>query len=218
MAKNESLALAPDNYLEMCAIDDSLGARRYERFKQGQSLEEIAEEDNVKVDTVRIDVLAFEKKFELLTQTTIMRERLDGELENEKLRKLIRSKVYQKAIKAVETLVEGKRKFVSFDQAKGKYVTVTATDFQMMLAGLKEFQKIVSLEQKPQVPSTVVNVNQTNNTQVNQGEDFEERMRRIKQQQKESIAAAEAQKVVDLEPIVEEEEEETEEPQAEWDF
>jgi len=181
MAKNEALALAPDNYMEMCAIDDSLGARRYERFKGGKSLEEIAEEDGVKVDTVRMDVLAFEKKFELLTQNAIVRERLDGELEN-----------------------------------KGKYVTVTAVDYQMMLAGIKEFQKLVSLEQKPQVPTTVVNVNQTNNTQVNQGEDFEERMRRIKQQQKESIAAAEAAKVVDLEPIVEEEEEE--EPQPEWDF
>lgn len=216
MAKNEALALAPD-YMEMCAIDDSLGARRYERFKGGKTLEEIAKEDNVKVDTVRMDVLAFEKKFELLTQNAIMRERLDGELENEKLRKLIRSKVHKKVLKSIDLMVEGKRKFVSFDQAKGKYVTVTAVDYQMMLAGIKEFQKLVSLEQKPQVAATVVNVNQTNNTQVNQGEDFEERMRRIKQQQKESIAAAEAAKVVDLEPIVEEEEVE-EEPQAEWDF
>lgn len=217
---NQALTLAPD-YMEMCAIDDSVGARRYERFKQGKSLEEIAEEDNVKVVTVRQDVVAFEKKFELLTQNAIVRERLEGELENEKLRKMIRTKVHKKVLKAIEIMVDGKRKFVSFDQAKGAYVTITAVDYQMMLAGLKEFQKITSLEQKPQVPTTVVNVNQTNNTQVNQGEDFEERMRRIKQQQKESIAAAEAAKVVDLEPIVEEEEEKEEtekEQQPEWDF
>lgn len=215
MPKNQALTLTPD-FMEMCAIDDSMGARRYERFKGGKTLEEIAKEDNVKVDTVRIDVLAFEKKFELLTQNAIMRERLDGELENEKLRKMIRSKVAKKVLKSIETMVEGKRKFVSFDQAAGKYITITAVDYQMMLAGLKEFQKLVSLEQKPQVPTTNVFVNQTNNTQINQGEDFEERMRRIKQQQKESIAAAEAAKVVDLEPIVEETEEEEQQP--EWDF
>jgi hypothetical protein len=215
MAKtNQALTLAPD-YAEMCAIDDSVGARRYERFKQGESLEEIAEKDKVKVDTVRMDVLAFEKKFELLTQNAIMRERLDGELENEKLRKLIRSKVHKKVLKSIDLMVEGKRKFVSFDQAKGKYITVTAVDYQMMLAGIKEFQKLVSLEQKPQVPTTVVNVNQTNNTSVAQTEDFEERMRRIKQQQKESMAAAAADKIVDVEPIVEEE---AEDKEPEWDF
>lgn len=215
MAKsNQALALSPD-YAEMCAIDDSMAARRYERFKQGQSLEEIAEEDNVKVDTVRLDVLHFEKKFEILTQNAIMRERLDGELENEKLRKLIRSKVHKKVLKAIETMVDGKRKYVSFDQAQGKYVTITAVDYQMMLAGLKEFQKLVSLEQKPQVPTTVVNVNQTNTTNVAQNEDFEERMRRIRQQQKESMAAAAAEKIVDVEPIVEEEEGDKE---PEWDF
>lgn len=207
--------MAP-NYAEMCAIDDSVGARRFERFKQGKSLEEIAQEDNVKVDTVKLDVLHFEKKFELLTQNAIMRERLEGELENEKLRKLIRSKVASKVLKAIETMVEGKRKFVSFDQTKGKYVTITSTDFQMMLAGLKEFQKLVSLEQKPQVPTTVVNVNQTNNTNTAQNEDFEERMRRIRQQQKESMAAAAAEKIVDVEPIEEEAEAEAAEP--EWDF
>ena len=213
MAKsNQALTLSPD-YAEMCAIDDSMAARRYERFKQGKSLEEIAEEDNVKVGTVKLDVLHFEKKFELLTQNAIMRERLEGELENEKLRKLIRTKVHKKVLKAIEIMVDGKRKYVSFDQSKGAYVTITAVDYQMMLAGLKEFQKITSLEQKPQVPTTVVNVNQTNNTNVAQNEDFEERMRRIRQQQKESMAAAAAEKIVDVEPI-----EEEEEKGPEWDF
>jgi len=211
MAKQE-LTLAPD-YAEMCAIDDSVGARRYERFKQGQSLEEIAEEYDVKVETVRLDILHYEKKFELLTQNAIMRERLEGELENEKLRKLIRTKVHKKVLKAIEIMVDGKRKYVSFDQSKGAYVTITAVDYQMMLAGLKEFQKITSLEQKPQVPTTVVNVNQSNTTNVAQNEDFEERMRRIRQQQKDSMAAAAAEKIVDVEPI-----EEEEDKGPEWDF
>jgi hypothetical protein len=159
-------------------------------------------------------IIAFDKKFELLTQNAIMRERLDGELSNEKLRAAIRSRVHNKVLKAIDTLVTGERKYVSFDQTKGKFVTVKAVDFNMMLQGIKEFQKLVSLEQKPAVPTTVVNVNQTNVNNPAHGEDFEERMRRIKKKQKESIEAAEAEKVIDVEPIEEEEEDEG----PEWDF
>lgn len=215
MAKtNEGLALVP-NYTELLATDDSVAAKRYQRFKQGETIEEIAEADDVKVETIRLAILAFDKKFALLTQNAIVRERLDGELSNEKLRAAIRSRVHNKVLKAIDTLVTGERKYVSFDQTKGKFVTVKATDFNMMLAGIREFQKLVSLEQKPAAPQTVVNVNQTNVNNPAHGEDFEERMRRIKQKQKESIAAAEAaEKVIDVEPVEEEEEDEG----PEWDF
>ncbi len=213
---NEVLALMP-NYKELVAVDDSLASKRYERYRSGKTIEQIAEADGVKPETVRLDILAYEKKFELLTQNAIQRERLEGELSNEKLRTAIRAKVHKKVLKSIDLMVEGKRKFVSFDQAKGKYITITAVDYQMMLAGIREFQKLVSLEQKPSVPHTVVNVNQTNVT-TGRTEDFEERIRRIKQEQKESIAAAEEAKVidVDVEPIEEEVEEEKKEP--EWDF
>lgn len=215
MAKtNEALALVP-NYTELLATDDSVAAKRYQRFKKGETIEQIAKADGVKVETIRLAILAFDKKFALLTQNAIVRERLDGELSNEKLRAAIRSRVHNKVLKAIDTLVTGERKYVSFDQTKGKFVTVKAVDFNMMLQGIKEFQKLVSLEQKPAVPTTVVNVNQTNVNNPAHREDFEERMRRIKQKQKESIAAAEAEKVIDVEPVVEEEEVE-EEP--EWDF
>ncbi len=216
MAKtNEGLALVP-NYTELLATDDSVAAKRYQRFKQGETIEEIAEADDVKVETIRLAILAFDKKFALLTQNAIVRERLDGELSNEKLRAAIRSRVHNKVLKAIDTLVTGERKYVSFDQTKGKFVTVKATDFNMMLAGIREFQKLVSLEQKPAAPHTVVNVNQSNVNNPSHGEDFEERMRRIKQKQKESIAAAEAaEKVIDVEPV---EEKEKEDEGPEWDF
>ncbi len=216
MAKtNEALALVP-NYTELLATDDSVSAKRYQRFKEGETIEQIAKKDGVKIETIRLAILAFEKKFALLTQNAIVRERLDGELSNEKLRAAIRSRVHNKVLKAIDTLVTGERKYVSFDQTKGKFVTVKAVDFNMMLQGIKEFQKLVSLEQKPAVPTTVVNVNQTNTNNPAHGEDFEERMRRIKKQQKESIELAEAEKVIDVEPIEEEEEEQDKEP--EWDF
>ena len=214
MAKNnEALAVVP-NYTELLATDDSVAAKRYQRFKKGETIEQIAEADDVKVETIRLAVLAFEKKFALLTQNAIVRERLDGELSNEKLRAAIRSRVHNKVLKAIDTLVTGERKYVSFDQTKGKFVTVKAVDFNMMLQGIREFQKLVSLEQKPSVPHTVVNVNQTNVNNPAHGEDFEERMRRIKKKQKESIEAAEAEKVIDIEPVEEEEVDEG----PEWDF
>lgn len=214
MAKtNEALALVP-NYTDLLATDDSVAAKRYQRFKKGETIEQIAKADGVKVETIRLAILAFDKKFALLTQNAIVRERLDGELSNEKLRAAIRSRVHNKVLKAIDTLVTGERKYVSFDQTKGKFVTVKAVDFNMMLQGIKEFQKLVSLEQKPAVPTTVVNVNQQTNVNPAHGEDFEERMRRIKQKQKESIEAAEAEKVIDVEPVEEEEVDEG----PEWDF
>jgi hypothetical protein len=214
MAKtNEALALVP-NYTDLLATDDSVAAKRYQRFKKGETIEQIAKADGVKIETIRLAILAFDKKFALLTQNAIVRERLDGELSNEKLRAAIRSRVHNKVLKAIDTLVTGERKYVSFDQTKGKFVTVKAVDFNMMLQGIKEFQKLVSLEQKPSVPHTVVNVNQQTNVNPAHGEDFEERMRRIKKKQKESIEASEAEKVIDVEPIEEEEVDEG----PEWDF
>jgi hypothetical protein len=213
MTKNNALAVLP-NYKELVAVDDSLASKRYERYRSGKTIDQIAKADGVKPETVRLDILAYEKKYELLTQNAIQRERLEGELSNEKLRTAIRARVHKKVLKSIDMMVEGKRKFVSFDQTKGKYVTVTAVDYQMMLAGIKEFQKLVSLEQKPAVPTTVVNVNQTNNNNQGRTEDFEERIRRITKEQKESIAAAEAEKVIDVEPVEEEEVDEG----PEWDF
>ena len=80
----------------------------------------------------------------------------------------------------------------------------------MMLQAVKEFAKLVSLEQKPAVAGTVVNVNQTTNAIVGQGEDFEERIRRLRKEQEESIAAAK--------PVIEIESEPEEEKGPEWDF
>lgn len=210
--KTEALALAPD-YAELTSGDNSVGAKRYERFRQGKTIQEIADEDGVKFETVKMDVLAYEKKFDLSLQSAIVRQRIEGELSNEKLRKEIRSRVHKKVLKSIDHLIEGKRKYVFFDQAAGKVVTVNAHDWNMMLAGIKEFSKLVSLEQKPAVPSTVVNVNQTNNNTIGQGDDFEERMRKIKKQQQESIAAAEAEKVIDVEA-----EDADEDGGPEWDF
>jgi len=212
MAKaNQALTLSP-NYEDLSAAENTLAGKRYQRYRNGETIEQIAAADEVQEKTVRADILAYEKKFETLVQNAVMRERLDGELANERLRKLIRDKLHAKVLKALEHMVTGNKKFIFFDQAKGKVITATAKDWNMMLAAVKEFQKLVSLEQKPAMPTTVVNVNQTNTSIVGQSEDFEERIRRLRKEQEESIAAA---KVVDIEsePV-----EEVEEKGPEWDF
>ena len=77
------------------------------------------------------------------------------------------------------------------------------------MLGIEQYRKTVSLEEKPmQAPTTVVNVQQNNRPLA---PDFEERMRRIRKAQQESIEAA--KQVVDIET---EEVEEDEGP--EWDF
>ncbi len=213
MAKNnEALALAPDyEELEKLSVaENTMAGKRYQRYRNGETIEQIAIADEVKEKTVRADIQAYEKKFETLVQNAVMRDRLDGELANEKIRKLIRDKLHTKVLKALDHMVTGNKKFVFFDQAKGKIITATAKDWNMMLQAVKEFQKLVSLEQKPAVAGTVVNVNQTNNSAiVGQGEDFEERIRRLRKEQEESIAAAKP--VIDIES-------EPEEKGPEWDF
>lgn len=216
MAKNNgALALAADyEELEKLSVaENTMAGKRYQRYRNGETIEQIAAADEVKEGTVRQDIIAYEKKFETLVQNAVMRDRLDGELANEKIRKLIRDKLHTKVLKALDHMVTGNKKFVFFDQAKGKIITATAKDWNMMLQAVKEFQKLVSLEQKPAVVGTVVNVNQTNNSIVGQGEDFEERIRRLRKEQEESIAAA---KIVDIESNPVEEVEEEKGP--EWDF
>ena len=82
-------------------------------------------------------------------------------------------------------------------------------DPKALMLGIEQYRKTVSLEEKPtQAPTTVVNVQQNNRPMA---PDFEERIRRIRKQQQESIEAA--KKVVDVES-----EEVAEEKESEWDF
>jgi len=180
----------------------SKGLIRYEMFVAGKTVQEIADEENVSVETVRGSI-----REEKVRRNLELRERVEHE--NNLLRRRAQRKLEDDYLSALEKLLQG-RKEVPFSVSGGDIVSRFIEDPKALMLGIEQYRKTVSLEEKPmQAPTTVVNVQQNNRPM---GPDFEERIRMIRKQQEESIKAAAAEKVVDVES------EEIEEKGPEWDF
>ncbi len=184
-------------------LTGSKGLIRYEMFMGGKTVQEIAEEENVSVDTVRGSI-----REEKVRRNLELRERVEHE--NNRLRRRAQRQLENDFLSALKKLLQGQKE-VPFSVSGGAVVSKFIEDPKALMLGIEQYRKTVSLEEKPmQAPTTVVNVQQNNGTRA---PDFEERMRRIRKQQEESIAAAEAEKVVCVES-----EEVEEEKEPEWDF
>jgi len=183
-------------------LSGSKSLLRYERFRAGKSFQEIADEENVSVETVRGSI-----REEKVRRNLELRERVEHE--NNRLRRRAQRLLENDFLSALKRLLQGQKE-VPFSVSGGDIVSRFIEDPKALMLGIEQYRKTVSLEEKPmQAPTTVVNVQQNNGPRA---PDFEERMRRIRKQQEESIAAAEAEKVVDVES------EEVEEKGPEWDF
>jgi len=175
---------------------------RYEMFRAGKTIQEIADEEDISVETVRGSI-----REEKVRSNLEVRERVEHA--NNRLRRRVQRKLENDYLSALKKLLQGQKE-VPFSVSGGEIVSRFIEDPKALMLGIEQYRKTVSLEEKPmQAPTTVVNVQQNNGTRA---PDFEERMRRIRKQQEESIAAAEAEKVVDVEA------EEVEEKGPEWDF
>jgi len=167
----------------------------------GQSFQEIAEEENISVETVRGSI-----REEKMRRNLELRERVEHE--NNRLRRRVQRKLEDDYLYALKKLLQGQKE-VPFSVSGGDIVSRFIEDPKALMLGIEQYRKTVSLEEKPtQAPTTVVNVQQNNRPVA---EDFEERIRRLRKQQEESIEAA--KKVVDVES-----EEVEEEKEPEWDF
>ena len=175
---------------------------RYERFRAGKSFQEIADEENVSVDTVRGSI-----REEKVRRNLELRERVEHD--NNRLRRRVQRKLEDDFLSALKRLLQGQKE-IPFSVTGGGIVSRFIEDPKALMLGIEQYRKTVSLEEKPtQAPTTVVNVQQNNRPMA---PDFEERIRRLRKQQEESIKAAAAEKVVDVES------EEIEEKGPEWDF
>ena len=107
--------------------------------------------------------------------------KLHGQLVNEEIRQQLRRQLGPKAIEAMGSLLSGDRVDVWRDRKTGVIHTATVYDPEVRLQGVEQFRKAVSLEEKPAVPQTVVNVQQNNETSISSaGYDFESRLRSIR--------------------------------------
>jgi len=174
---------------------------RYEMFRAGKTIQEIADEENVSVETVRGSI-----REEKVRRNLELRERVEHE--NNLLRRRVQRKLENDYLSALKRLLQGQKE-VPFSVSGGDIVSRFIEDPKALMLGIEQYRKTVSLEEKPmQAPTTVVNVQQNNRPVA---PDFEERIRMIRKQQEESIKAA--KKVVDVEA-----EEVEEEKEPEWDF
>ncbi len=180
----------------------SKGLIRYEMFIAGKTVQEIADEENVSVETVRGSI-----REEKVRRNLEVRERVEHE--NNRLRRRVQRNLEDDFFSALERLLKGQKE-VPFSVTGGDVVSRFIEDPKALMLGIEQYRKTVSLEEKPmQAPTTVVNVQQNNRPLA---PDFEERIRRLRKEQEESIKAAAADKVVDVES------EEIEEKGPEWDF
>lgn len=188
---------------------------RLHRFQNGESIEQIRKADGVTEKTVRDSL----NEARHLTRTALEQRVLDLKLQGAEIKEQLRNEVlkeFNTALrKAIKMLLTGMREAAFFDQRSGRVITKKIVDPTMIVAGVEQLRKIGALDEKPSPNTQILNIQQNTRNGVygGQGEDFEERMRRIRRQQKESIAAAEAEKVVDVESETVEEEE-----GPEWDF
>ncbi len=145
---------------------------------------------------------------EKVRRNLALRERVEHE--NNRLRRRVQRELEDDFLSALKRLLQGQKE-VPFSVAGGDIVSRFIEDPKALMLGIEQYRKTVSLEEKPmQAPTTVVNVQQNNRSMA---PDFEERMRRIRKLQQESMAAAAAEKVVAVEA-----EEVEEEREPEWDF
>jgi len=185
-------------------LSRSKGLLRYEMFIAGKSFQEIADEESVSVETVRGSI-----REEKVRRNLELRERVEHE--NNRLRRRAQRQLENDFLSALKKLLKGQKE-VPFSVTGGNIVSRFIEDPKALMLGIEQYRKTVSLEEKPmQAHTTVVNVQQNNRPVA---EDFEERIRRLRKEQEESIKAAAADKVVD----VESEEVDEEEKGPEWDF
>ncbi len=188
---------------------------RLQRLQNGESIEQITKADGVTEKTVRDSL----NEARHLTRTAVEQRVLDLKLQGAEIKEQLRNEIlkeFNTALrKAIKMLLTGMREAAFFDQRSGRVITKKIVDPTMIVAGVEQLRKIGALDEKPAANTQILNIQQNTRNSVygGQGEDFEERMRRIRKAQQESIKAAAAEKLVDVES-----EEVEEEKEPEWDF
>jgi len=187
---------------------------RLQRLESGESIEQITKADGVTEKTVRDSL----NEARHLTRTAVEQRVLDLKLQGAEIKEQLRNEILKdfrlELRKAIKTLLTGMREAAFLDQKSGRVITKKIVDPTMIVAGVEQLRKIGALDEKPAPNTQILNIQQNTRNSVygGQGEDFEERIRRLRKQQEESIKAAAAEKVVDVES------EEVEEKEPEWDF
>lgn len=183
--------------------------KRYERFRAGESIDQIALSDNIDVDHALKSVRIGWQMFEAQQQIRLRELKYAATIENEEIRSELRNRVKEKLIAAVETLLDGERTVVEVNKITGEVTIHKFIDLEMVALGIEAARKAISLEEKPQPMQTMINIqnNAAENPIRTEGMSYEERMERIQIAQSSGPQApaqdpeTEPAKVVDVEVV-----------------
>jgi len=160
--------------------------QRFQRFTGGESIQEISLQDGIGFEIAKTSVRRGLQMFEAQQQIILKAKRYDAAIENEEIRAEARAKVKHKLVDAIDVLLSGKKTVIEVDRNSGAMVFHEITDPEIIAMGVEAARKMLSMEEKP-TPSTIVNIQQNNNTEgatgVSLGLTFEERLARIQRAQ-----------------------------------
>ena len=165
---------------------ESVNVLRLRRFKAGETADEIAQSEGVRVDTVLYGLRRAEERKQMLFMWKLMDLRLEGAIENERIRKRIRRDLSEKLIKAVDCLLSGKRAVIARNPNTGEIIVHDTIDPEVIAMGVEQARTLLSLEEKPAPNPIYVNI-QNNAGDSAEGRtdkdwSYEERIDRIRQE------------------------------------
>ena len=131
---------------------ESVDVLRLGRFKAGETVEEIAESEGVTPGTVLAGVQRAQKRKEMFLLFELVDMKLQGALDNERIRHRIRSELSEKLVSALELLLSGKRTIIISNPITGEIVAEEIIDPEVIAIGIEQVIKIISIEQRPEQP------------------------------------------------------------------
>ncbi len=167
----------------------SIDLRRYLRFRDGETLLQIAESDQLTPDAVKISLRIGRQMHEASQMLTLRDLKYTGAIETEQIRQQVRDSVKDKIVSAVDQLLTGKRTIVETETATGKVTLHEIVDPEVISMGITHARKIVSLDEKPAANQTTVNIQNNQNNSGSEaptpvgGLSYEDRLRNIRSAQ-----------------------------------
>jgi hypothetical protein len=134
---------------------ESVDVLRFERFREGQTIEEIAESESVCPSTVRSSIHRGAARERMLKMFHLIELKIDGAIENERIRQRIREEHAERLIKAIEVLLSGKRSVLVTHPITGKVTIHEIIDPDVIVMGIEEVIKILGVMEKP-VPNPIL--------------------------------------------------------------
>ena len=176
----------------------STALARLEKSRAGKSVEEIATEEGVTLETV-------ERSLSQANSQELLEARTRIERKNNQLRQRVQRELSDAFITGLKKLLEGKKQVILV--VDNEVVVREIDDPKTLLSGLNEYMKAVVMVEKPSPAlATVINVQQNNSSRP--PDKMEEHIAQIRKRQLEGHRKAE---LIDVEPS----NSETKEPEPE---